>query len=317
VSGVAHALVRAVSRLVSTPRRATLACAAKSVSAAGMRACATGLLAAALLCAQQAIEFTCPMDRDVRSKTPGKCPRCGMTLVANLPEPVEYPVDLRVDPPQVPSGRPITLEFRIADPATGAPVKQFEIVHEKLFHLFIVSQDLQYFAHVHPQFDGAVFRLDTVLPKPGTYRLLADFYPTGGTPQLTPTTITTAGYTTPLEAAIPRLSPDLSPKQAENLAAELKLDPAQPIAGKKTMLFVRLTPADSLEPYIGAWAHLLAVSDDLIDTIHDHPFIANGGPDMQFNIFFPREAMYRVWIQFQRKGVVNTVAFTIPVTALR
>jgi hypothetical protein len=274
-------------------------------------------LLAGLLCAQQAIEFVCPMDRDVRSKTPGKCPRCGMTLVANLPEPVEYPVDLRVDPPQVPSARPITVEFRIADPATGAPVNRFEMVHEKLFHLFVVSQDLQYFAHLHPEFDGAVFRLNTVLPKPGTYRLLADFYPTGGTPQLAPKTITTAGYTTPLDAAIPRLAPDLSPKQGENMDVELKLDPPQPIAGKKTMLFVHLAPADGLERYIGAWAHLLAVSDDLVDTIHDHPFIADGGPDMQFNIFFPREAAYRVWIQFQRKGVVNTVAFTIPVTALR
>ena len=120
------------------------------------------LFVAALLCAQQAIEFTCPMDRDVRSKTPGKCPRCGMTLVANLPDPVEYPVDLRVNPPQIPSAHPITLEFRIADPESGAPVEHFEIVHEKLFHLFIVSQDLQYFAHVHPQFDGRVFRLETV-----------------------------------------------------------------------------------------------------------------------------------------------------------
>ncbi len=275
------------------------------------------LFVAALLCAQQAIEFTCPMDRDVRSKTPGKCPRCGMTLVANLPDPVEYPVDLRVNPPQIPSAHPITLEFRIADPESGAPVEHFEIVHEKLFHLFIVSQDLQYFAHVHPQFDGRVFRLETVLPKPGLYRLLADFYPTGGTPQLAPKTITTAGYTAPIEAGIPRLAPDLSPKQAENLTAELRLDPAQPIAGTKTMLFVHLTPADGLEPYIGAWAHLLAVSDDLVDTIHEHPFIANGGPDMQFNIFFPRETAYRVWIQFQRKGVVNTVAFTIPVSALR
>jgi hypothetical protein len=271
-----------------------------------------------LLCAQQAIEFTCPMDRDVRSKTPGKCPRCGMQLVANLPEPVEYPLDLRIDPPQVPSGHPVTLEFRIADPETGAQVKHFEIVHEKLFHLFIVSQDLRYFAHVHPQLGGdGVFRLDTSLPKPGAYRLLADFYPTGGTPQFVPKTITTVGYTVPLEAGIPKLGPDLSPKQAENLTAELKLDPPQPIAGKKTMLFVHLTPAEGLEPYIGAWAHLLAASDDLVDTIHDHPFIANGGPDMQFNIFFPREAAYRVWIQFQRKGVVNTVAFTIPVAALR
>jgi hypothetical protein len=272
---------------------------------------------AVLLCAQQAVEFICPMDRDVRSKTPGKCPRCGITLVANLPEPVEYPVDLHVDPPQIPAGRPISLEFRIADPQTGAPVKQFEMVHEKLFHLFIVSQDLQYFAHVHPQLDGAVFRLETSLPKPGTYRLLADFYPTGGTPQLTPKTITTAGYTVPLEAAIPHLAPDLAAKHAENLTAELKLDPPEPLAGKKTMLFVHLTPGDGIEPYIGAWAHLLAVSDDMVDTIHEHPFIADGGPDMQFNIFFPREAMYRVWIQFQRKGVVNTVAFTIPVTALR
>ena len=276
------------------------------------------LFLAALLCAQQAIEFTCPMDRDVRSTTPGKCPRCGMTMVPNLPEPAEYPLDLKVEPPQIPSGRDITLEFRISDPKTGAPVSQFETVHEKLFHLFIVSQDLQYFAHVHPEFGGdAVFRLKTTLPKPGTYRLLADFYPKGGTPQLTPRTMTTAGYTTPLEAAIPQLAPDLATKHGENLEVELKLDPPRPLAGKKTMLFVHLTPADGLQQYIGAWAHLLAVSNDLVDAIHGHPFIANGGPDMQFNIFFPREAMYRVWIQFQRKGVVNTVAFTIPVTELR
>ena len=276
------------------------------------------LFAAALLCAQPAIEFTCPMDRDVRSTTPGKCPRCGMTMVANLPEPAEYSLDLKVEPPQIPSGRDITLEFRVSDPKTGAPVSQFEIVHEKLFHLFIVSQDLQYFAHVHPEFGGdAVFRLKTTLPKPGTYRLLADFYPKGGTPQLTPRTMTTAGYTTPLEAAIPRLAADLGAKQGANLEVELKLDPPQPLAGKKTMLFMHLTPAVGLEQYIGAWAHLLAVSNDLVDTIHGHPFIANGGPDMQFNLFFPREGMYRVWIQFQRKGVVNTVAFTIPVTELR
>ncbi len=275
------------------------------------------LLAAALLCAQQAVEFVCPMDRDVRSATPGKCPRCGMTLVADLPEPLEYKVALAVDPPPIPSGRPLNLEFRVSGPQGGGPVTHFETVHEKLFHLFIVSQDLQYFAHLHPEFDGAAFRLRTSLPRPGAYRLLADFYPTGGTPQLTPMTIGTAGYMTPLEAGIPHLAPDMAPQRAENLTAALTLDPPRPLAGMKTMLFVHLAPADGLEKYIGAWAHLLAVSDDLIDTIHDHPFIADGGPEMQFNIFFPREATYKVWIQFQRRGVVNTVAFVIPVAALR
>ena len=39
--------------------------------------------------------FICPMDKDVKSATVGKCPRCGMKLVANLPDPIEYLLDLR------------------------------------------------------------------------------------------------------------------------------------------------------------------------------------------------------------------------------
>ena len=83
---------------------------------------------------------------------------------------------------------------------------------------------------------------------------------------------------------------DLAPKQAANLTVALSTEPAPPLAGKKTMLFFRVSPAEGLEPYIGAWAHLLAVSNDLIDTIHSHPFLADGGPAMQFNLFFPRPA---------------------------
>ena len=55
---------------------------------------------------------------------------------------------------------------------------------------------------------------------------------------------------------------------------------------------------------------MLAASDDRIDLIHDHPFIADGGRQLQFNIIFPRARTYKIWVQFQRKGVVNTAAFT-------
>ena len=274
------------------------------------------LLACALLSAQPPIEFTCPMDPEVRSASPGKCPKCGMKLEAGIREQVEYPLHLRVTPKQIPAGRELQLTFRVTDPKTRKPVTKFEVVHEKLFHLFIVSQDLQYFAHVHPepQPDGA-FILRTTLPKPGTYRLLADYYPTGGVPQLTPTTISTEGYIAPLVPA--ELKPDLTPQHGENLEAELTMDPPQPIAGKKTLLFFKLKPADGLEPYIGAWGHMLAVSDDLIDMIHTHPSIADGGPNVQFDLYFPREATYRIWVQFQRLGKVNTLVFTIPVSRLK
>jgi len=258
------------------------------------------------------------MDPEVRSKGPGKCPRCGMVLVPGIPQPVEYPLEFKAQPRQIPAGRDVIFDFRVLDPKNFKPVRQFEIVHEKLFHLFVVSQDLEYFAHVHPEFrpDGW-FRLKTKLPKPGTYKLLADFDPAGGTPQLAAKLFSTAGYIEPLEKTIARPAADLTAKQGPNLEVELTAEPAHPIAGKKTMLFFKVKPADGLEQYIGAWAHMLAVSNDLIDTIHSHPFIADGGPQLQFNIFFPREATYRLWVQFQRKGVVNTVAFTLPVEQLK
>lgn len=261
--------------------------------------------------------YICPMDPEVRSSTPGKCPRCGMTLVESVPEPVEYPMEFRAEPPSIPANREITLGFRILDPETGKPVTRFNIVHEKLFHLFVVSYDLEYFSHEHPVFDNdGWFRLKTSLPKPGTYRLIADFDPEGGTPQLATKTFSTAGFTEPLEQSISHPPADLSPKTPANLNAELRIEPERPLAGRKTMLFLHVAPSDGMEKFIGAWAHLLAVSNDLIDTIHSHPFLADGGPDMQFNLFFPRAGVYRIWIQLQRKGVVNTVSFTVPVAAL-
>jgi len=260
------------------------------------------------------LDYVCPMDRDVRSAAPGKCPRCGMTLVLNIPDPVEYPVDLALAPRAPKPGEPVDLLFQIKDPATGAPVKHFEIVHEKLFHLFIVSQDLDFFLHGHPAMTkGGAFRYRGFLPRPGMYRLLADYYPTGGTPQLTARTIFVPGGNS--HPADPQ--PDLAPKHAENLDIALATDPPVPLAGFKAMLFFHLNPVDGLERYLGAWAHLLAASDDLIDLIHTHPFLADGGPQVQFNVIFPRARTYRLWVQFQRKGVVNTAVFTLPVSALK
>ena len=51
---------------------------------------------------------------------------------------------------------------------------------------------------------------------------------------------------------------------------------------------------------------MLAASDDLIHLIHEQPFIADGGPQVDFTLVFPRARTYRGWVQFQRKGVVNT-----------
>ena len=257
--------------------------------------------------------YICPMDPDVRSNSPGKCARCGMALVAGLPDPVEYHLHLDVTPRPVKPGQPANLTFEIHDPWKDRQVTNFQIVHEKLFHMFVVSQDLQVFLHNHPTLgtDGN-FHYEYVFPKSGMYRILGDFYPDGATPQLITKTIFVPG---PAPKAVP-LARDYSPKDAENMNVELTTDPPQPISGFKTQVYFRVKPAEGLEKYLAAWGHMLAASDDLIDMIHEHPFIADGGPQIQFNVIFPRARTYRVWVQFQRKGVVNTAYFDIPVKAL-
>ena len=38
---------------------------------------------------------------------------------------------------------------------------------------------------------------------------------------------------------------------------------------------------------------------------------------VEFELVFPRPQVYRIWVQFRRKGVVSTVHFDVPVTELR
>src|SRR5690348_9888933 len=272
------------------------------------------ILAQQPLPAQQDAIFVCPMDPDVRGTKPGVCSRCGMKLVAGLPDPVEYHLDLGVAPRAPKVGQKTRITIGVHDPWKDRPVTHYQIVHEQLFHMFVVSQDLKVFLHDHPNGpdDQGAFTYDYVFPQPGMYRILGDFYPDGATPQLIAKTVIVPGK----PPAPPVITRDYSTKDTENMRVELKTDPEQPLAGQKTQMYFQVGPVEGFEKYLGAWAHMLAASDDLIDLIHTHPLIADGGPQVQFSLVFPRARTFRVWVQFQRQGVVNTAHFDVPVKEL-
>src|ERR1044072_5352200 len=162
--------------------------------------------------------YMCPMDKDIRAHAPGKCPRCGMALVTSIPEPAEYHLDVTASPAPV-AGSPLRLTFEVTDPWKGNPVTKYSVIHEKLFHAFLVSEDLEFFRHVHPEWrdDVHAFTYDTTLPKSGMYRVLGDFYPEAATPQLLAQTLMVPGA----PAAHPVLGPDYAPKQAENMTVTM------------------------------------------------------------------------------------------------
>jgi len=279
--------------------------------------------------------YACAMHPDVMSDKPGKCPKCAMTLVrTRRPEMAEYEVKLATTPAVVKPGKKFRLSFLISHPKSRELVKEFNIVHDKPFHLFVVSQDLTYFAHIHPQqqADGG-FTIETMVPKAGSYIIYCDIFPVGGMPQVAHLNLITAGFDGDLFSSQAQLEPDkILTKTLDGVRFELTLNPPEPIGGRPATLKYHLTdektggPVTDLQPYLGAWGHTLILSEDVSDYIHSHPteMIPDGvdrtkiygGPDVSFDAFFPRPGRYRVWSQFQRQGQLITVSFTIGVRRL-
>jgi hypothetical protein len=73
----------------------------------------------------------------------------------------------------------------VTDQRLDDPIKEFELVHDKLMHVIIVGEDLSYFVHIHPTIrsgndDSSIFTITHIFPNSGKYKLWVDFKPKGG-----------------------------------------------------------------------------------------------------------------------------------------
>ena len=274
-------------------------------------------------------EYTCLMHSEVHEAQQGSCPKCGMPLTIIQPSVLgDYKLLLTPDPLSPRPAEKVTLRFVVSDPVTGEAVKNYVVNHEKLFHLFIVSDDLAEYQHVHPELqpDGS-FSVETTLPRHGVYKLHADFFPVGGTPQVIHRELLTFGH----RLASPRVKPVLQPDSALVKVVDgmrITLKPGRSlIAGALIPLSYQLEdentgkPVTDLEPYLGAWGHTLILNEDQSEYLHSHPSdmlsqgadraTVRGGPQVEFKAMFPSAGDYRIWTQFQRAGRVTTVSFTV------
>ena len=115
--------------------------------------------------------YICPMHPNIVSATPGKCELCGMALVPGDPMATAY-YTLKVDvtPRAIKPGAKTRITFNVFHPLTGARVTDYAEVHDKRYHLFVISRDMKFFDHVHPEHgaDGS-WTIDITLPQPGHY----------------------------------------------------------------------------------------------------------------------------------------------------
>lgn len=274
--------------------------------------------------------YICPMHPNEVKAAPGTCSICGMTLVPGDPmATADYTLHLSTEPKVVKAGQKTTFRIAILHPLTGEPVKEFGEVHDKLFHLFIVSRDMTQFFHVHPDLnqDGS-FTIEHTLPVAGQYVLFSDFMPVGGGPQLISTPVVTAGFDGDIASSWPNLKTDPTfTKSANGVKVDMQVEPGKLIAGEEADIPIHFEdeksgqPVTDLQRYLGAFGHAMMLSEDMTEHVHAHPeqmlegtdIKDGGGPDLVFHALFPKPGHYRIWLQFQRNDVLSTIPFTVRV----
>ena len=210
------------------------------------------------------------------------------------------------------TGEDGVLSFRLTGP-DGRPVTNYTISHDKDLHLIVVRSDGSRFRHVHPTTDGTgTWSLPWQWAEAGSYRVFADFVPTAtGEPLTLASTVEVAGTFTPAA-----LGEDTATATVDGFTVTLV---GTLCAGQESTLTFTVTrngsPVTTLQPYLGAAGHLVALRSGDLAYLHVHPMgekpAAASGPDIAFMAQAPTPGRYLLYLDFQVDGQVRAAAFTV------
>lgn len=210
-----------------------------------------------------------------------------------------------------------TLAFRILDDH-GDPVTDYVTEHDKDLHLIVVRSDGSGFRHVHPELDpeSGVWSLPWQWTDAGSYRVYADFTADGADGVTLTRTIEVAGGYAPV---VPQ---PVTTAQVDGYTVSLEGDLVAGAASELTLSVSRDgEPVTTLEPYLGAFGHLVALRQGDLAYLHVHPEGAEpvegdtGGPDIAFVAQAPTPGRYLLYLDFQVDGQVRTAPFVVDAAA--
>jgi hypothetical protein len=208
-----------------------------------------------------------------------------------------------------------TIKINLQD-KQGKAIEKYDINHEKQMHLIVVSKDLSYFNHIHPEYKGnGEFTVTTQFPAGGEYKIIADFIPTG-MGNMTKTDWVTVQGDAPKPITI---EPDMNLTKVVD-GKEISLSFDHIMAGMDLNMTFNIKdaktkkPINNLQPYLGAVGHVVILSADSEMYLHVHPTEEKAtGPDAKFMTSFSKSGIYKIWGQFQQNGKVFVVPFVVKV----
>lgn len=204
--------------------------------------------------------------------------------------------------------------FQIYDQETKQAVTELDLKesHTKKLHLVVYDLSLNEFNHVHPTFDGEFWKAELNLTTDGSYYIWAQGV-------LLDETEFSASYQVGVAGGKPALPVvslgNIRKATAGNTVVELSKQKLK--AGKMAMLTYTISRNDGTQPevtqYLGANAHIIAVSPNGDDLIHAHPMDGDNTNTGMIHVTFPTEGDYRIWVQVIDAGVLKTVPLSVTV----
>jgi hypothetical protein len=224
-----------------------------------------------------------------------------------------YTLDLLSD--AVAGGTATPVSFRVLD-ANGSPVTGFDVAHDEDLHLVAVRRDLAGFQHVHPSLGADGVWTASLDLSAGSWRLFADFVPSAdGENHILGADLAVAGSFAPAPLPAPSATAEVDGYTVV-LTGTLE-------AGAETELQLSVSragvPVTDLQPYLGAYGHLVVLRTGDLGYLHVHPLGEPGdpavapGPHVEFATTAPSPGTYRLYLDFKHGDVVRTAAFTVEV----
>ena len=227
----------------------------------------------------------------------------------------EGPVSLEPEVSAGSAGR-VNYQFQLVDTKASALIgdKDLDVVHEKKLHMVVYDPALKEFQHVHPEFDGKLWNVTLDFAVNGQYWVWAQGKLTKNGTEFSASNRLNINGGRAAWPSSPKLSDVRSGVDGNSVAT---LEATKLKAGQSVMLNLSFTRVDGskpkIVPFLGAFAHVLAVSDDGDSLLHVHPMDGSQPNEGMVHMKFPAAGAYRLWVQFQDDAIVRTISLSVTV----
>lgn len=226
---------------------------------------------------------------------------------------IEYEIKFNSDLNKIIAGEETKLLFSPRIKSQENSIIKLETFHEKEAHIIIVTDDLEYFSHLHPANEGnGNYSVKTNLPFGGKYEMFIEYKPIGSDKIIERFDLNVEG-----RKKSKAVFKNESYSFKDQSVTVILRNAEDLYSGKETHLPVVILKdgkelnAANLDNYLGEKAHAVLIGIANFDFLHIHPMVMNNQLNLHINI--DKSGYYRLWLQFQTDRILYTTDFVLEV----